>query len=201
MSALSAVDVIEDSERAAALLSPMRLQLVESLREPDSAAGVARKLGLPRQKVHYHLRELERAGLVEVLEERRKGNVVERILRATATHYMISPSALGPIGSDPDEISDRFSFAYLVAVAAKTISDLATLRKRADAEEKRLATFALQVDVRFGSSAACTAFTEELANKIAELTAKYHDEASESGRSFHYTVGAYPTQTGEVEEA
>jgi DNA-binding transcriptional ArsR family regulator len=83
MSALSAVDVIEDSERAAALLSPMRLQLVESLREPDSAAGVARKLGLPRQKVHYHLRELERAGLVEVLEERRKGNVVAPLRRTT----------------------------------------------------------------------------------------------------------------------
>ena len=61
-----------------------RLRLVRELVEPDSAAGLAKRLGLPRQRLNYHLRELEAAGLLELVEERRRGNCVERIVRAVA---------------------------------------------------------------------------------------------------------------------
>jgi hypothetical protein len=50
-------------------------------------------LALPRQQVGYHLRALEQAGLVELVEERRKGNCIERIVRAAACSYVISPEA------------------------------------------------------------------------------------------------------------
>src|SRR5579862_8354674 len=83
MSALP-IEVVQGPERAAALLDPVRLRILEGLAEPDSAAGVARRLGLPRQRVNYHLHELEKHELVRFVEERRKGNCVERIVRATA---------------------------------------------------------------------------------------------------------------------
>ena len=197
MSARRSLDLIEDPTRAATLLNPMRLRLLESLREPDSAAGVARKLELPRQKVHYHLRELERSGLVEAVEERRKGNVLERILRATATHYLISPEAFGGVSPDPGEVRDRFSSTYLVAVAAKTIRDLARLRREADEAGKRLATFTLQTEVRFAAPRDRKAFSEELAECVAKLVDKYHDAEAEGGRAFHFHVGAYPAPDDE----
>ena len=78
MPATPALDVIRRPDSAAALLDPVRQQLLAQLAEPDSAAGLARRLRLPRQRINYHLRALERAGLLELVEERRKGNCIER---------------------------------------------------------------------------------------------------------------------------
>ncbi len=190
-----AVKVVQGASQAAVLLEPLRLRMLDHLSEADSATGLAKKLKLPRQKVNYHLRELEKAGLVEPVEERRKGNCVERIVRATATSYLISPEVLGPLASDPSRVADRLSSAYQVAVAAKTIRDLAILQRRADKAGKKLATFTLQTDVRFADATARNAFTEELSNTIVNLIAKYHDEKSPSGRLFKFNVGAYPAIT------
>ena len=94
----AALAVIRDPVQAAALLQPERLRLLEALGEPDSASGLARRFELPRQRLNYHLKELEKAGLVELVEERRKGNCIERVVRATARRYVISPEVLGEIG-------------------------------------------------------------------------------------------------------
>lgn len=188
---------VDRPERAAALLHPLRLRLLENLREPDSASGLARRLRLPRQHVNYHLRELEKERFLQLVEERRKGNCIERILQATAVAYLIDPGALGKLALDPARIQDRFSSTYLVAVAASAIRDLATLRRRADKAGKRLATFTLQTEVRFSSAAARNAFTEELTNEVARLAAKYHDEKTPGGRRFKFILGGYPALTQE----
>src|SRR5690349_15318282 len=127
-------------QRSESLFRPMRLRILTELAAPDTAAGVARRLAVPRQKINYHLRELEREGMVELVEERKKGNCVERVVRATARSYLVSAEALGTLAADPDSINDHFSSAYLVAVAARAIRELAELRQRAEAAEQRLAT-------------------------------------------------------------
>jgi DNA-binding transcriptional ArsR family regulator len=193
MALATTVEMIHDPGRAGVLLDPIRMELLERLREPDSAAGLARKMSLPRQKLNYHLRELEREGFLELLEERRKGNCVERVLRATARTYVIDPGILGALGVDPNQFQDRLSAGYLVAVAAKTIRDVGTLRQRAEKSGKRLATFTLQTEVRFASASDRAAFVEELTGSIARLAAKYHDEHAEGGRRFQFVLSAYPT--------
>src|SRR6478672_11862941 len=95
------VAVIEDPATAEATLDPIRARLLAKLAEPGSASSLAVQVGLPRQKVNYHLRELERVGLVELVEERRKGNMTERVLQATAASYVISPAALASVAPDP----------------------------------------------------------------------------------------------------
>ncbi len=197
----AAIKTIESVAQAAALMNPLRLRLLDELHEPDSATGLARKLDLPRQKLNYHLRELESQGLVEFVEERRKGNCVERVVRAVARSYVISPSTLGEIGADPDRVEDRLSSAYLVAVAARAIRDLGVLRQRADRAGKKLATLTLQADVRFGSAAEQNAFATELAQVLANLAAKYHDEKAPRGRLFNFFVGGYPAITRGLKKA
>jgi DNA-binding transcriptional ArsR family regulator len=191
----TALQFIDDNRRAAAVLDPLRLKILEGLREPDSAAGLARRFGIPRQKVNYHLRELEKLGLLEKVEERRKGNCTERIVRAIARSYLISPEALGPLAADPDKIQDQFSSTYLIAVAARAIQELATLREQANQANKKLATFTLQASIRFSSTKHRNEFAQELSNTIAKLTAKYHDEKSSGGRTFRVFTGIYPAIT------
>jgi DNA-binding transcriptional ArsR family regulator len=188
----AAVDLIQDAERAQSILQPIRLRLLESLRQPDSAAGLARRLGMPRQKLNYHLRELEKNGFLELVEERRKGNCVERVVRATARSYLVDPAALGALAADPDRVADRLSASYLIAVAARAIRDLASLRRRSDAAGKKLATLTLQTDVRFASAETRHAFARELSAELARLAARYHDETVSGGRRFKFFVGGYP---------
>jgi predicted ArsR family transcriptional regulator len=176
----------------AVLMRPMRSQMLEALAEPGSAASVARKLAVPRQKVNYHLRELERQGLVELVEERKRGNCVERIVRATAKSYVVSAEALATLASDPDAARDVFSSRYLVAAAARTIRELAVLRERADKAGKKLPSLTLQSEVRFANAADRNAFSGELANAVARLVEKYHDEEAEGGRRFRLLVGMHP---------
>lgn len=193
--AATAIQLVKGPTQAAALLDPLRLKLLERLAAPGSASSLARDMSLPRQKVNYHLRALQKAGFVEQVGKKKKGNCIERIVRATARSYLISPEALGAMASDPARIPDRFSASYMVALAAKTIRDLAVLQHRADKAGKPLATFNLQTDIRFASPADRASFTEELANEVARLTAKYHNDAAPEGRLFHFNLGAYPAIT------
>ena len=186
------LDVISSPERAAMMLDPLRLRLLEGLRLPDSAAGLARRLRLPRQRVNYHLRELEKQRLVELVGRRRRGNCTARILRATARAYVISPSALGGVAADPASVKDRFSAAYLLAVTARTLRDVGELDERAQKAGKRLATLTLETEVRFASADARAAFAEELAAAFAQLASRYHDAQAPGGRAFRFVVAGHP---------
>ncbi len=126
------VAVIEDAAAAEVSLDPIRANLLAELSEPGSATTLAGRVGLPRQKVNYHLRALEKHGLVELVEERRKGNVTERVLRATAASYVISPTALAAVRPDPDRAPDRLSARWLLALAARLVGDVGTLITGAD---------------------------------------------------------------------
>ena len=174
------------------MLHPVRQSILAALREPGSATSLSRHLGLPRQKINYHLRELERHELVELVEERRRGNCTERMLRAKARYFVISPETVGALAADPDEIRDRFSSAWLTALISRTLRELGDLRHRADRAGKRLATFSLETELRFKSPGRRAAFADELAAAIARLVEKYHDEDAQDGRSFRLVLGTYP---------
>ena len=193
----AAVQVIQTAETAAALFSPARQRILEHLAEPDSAAGIGRRLGLPRQQVNYHLRELEQNGLVEFVEERRKGNCLERVVRRAARSYVISPEALGKLGASPEQRQDRFSIGYMVSLTARAIREVALVCSRAERAGKRVATLGFEVEVRFASAEARSRFAEELAGEIARLAAKYHDEKAAGGRRFRLFGGVYPAITRE----
>jgi hypothetical protein len=101
---------------------------------------------------------------------------------------------LGRLAADPAAITDRFSSTYLVALAADAIRDIAAAQERASASGRKLATFSLQSDIRFASAANRHAFAEELANAVAKLISKYHDDDSTEGRNYRLLVGSYPAR-------
>ncbi|MFI6392609.1 ArsR/SmtB family transcription factor [Nonomuraea sp. NPDC050547] len=187
------VTVIEDPAAAEVSLDPMRSRLLAELAQPASAAMLAARVGLPRQKVNYHLRTLERHGLVELVEERRKGNATERLLRATAASYVISPVALAAVQPDPAQSPDRLSARWLLALAARLVRDVGALITGSAKAGKRVATFALDGEVRFATPAARAAFAEELTQAVTTLVSKYHDEEAASGRDHRIVVAVHPS--------
>ncbi|MGY5034224.1 ArsR/SmtB family transcription factor [Streptomyces sp. 900116325] len=185
------VAVIEEPAAAEASLDPIRSRILAALAEPGSAAMLAVRLGLPRQKVNYHLKELERHGLVELVEERRKGNVTERIYGATAASYVISPSALAAVSPDPSRSPDQLSARWLLALGARLVQEVGTLLTGAARAKRRVASFGIDAEVRFASAADRMAFADELAQVVGALVGRYHDESAPGGRTHRVIVGLH----------
>src|SRR5712671_6914389 len=127
------IQVIDDPATATVALEPTRSRLLSELAEPASAATLATRIGLGRQKVNYHLRSLEAHGLVQLAQKRKWGGLTERLLVATAASYVVSPSALGPVAVDPDREVDRLSASYLIALGARVVREVGDLARRANA--------------------------------------------------------------------
>jgi DNA-binding transcriptional ArsR family regulator len=191
------VAVIEDPAAAEASLNPVRTRLLAELSLPASATTLAARVGLARQKVNYHLRALERHGLIELVEERRKGNMSERLMQATAASYVISPSALALVQPDPSRSPDRLSAFWLLALAARLVRDVGALIAGGKLARQRIATFALDAEVRFANAADRAAFSEELATSVAGLVARYHDATAERGRPHRVLIAIHPTMTND----
>jgi len=184
------VQVIEEPAAAEAALDPVRSRLLAELaNEPASAAGVAARLGLPRQKVNYHLNVLEAHGLVELAEVRARGGIKERVLRATAACYVVSPAAIGTEGARPEQVSDRLSAGYLTALAGRTVHEVGALARAAETAGRRLPTFTIDTEVGFRSAEDRAAFADGLTAAVLELVTRYHHD---NGHNYRVVVAAHP---------
>jgi DNA-binding transcriptional ArsR family regulator len=186
------LDIIDDPARARVALQPIRLRLLHLLGQPQSAPQLAKAMGMPRQRVLYHLRTLEAQHLVEAHEHRRIGRRIDRSYVRTATSYAIAPKTLGGVAVDSRTVADAFSSAYLSAVAARTLNDLAALGRAAAARGKRVPTLTLETEIRFVTPADQRRFADELATALAALAAKYHHPDVPQGRTFRVFACGYP---------
>ncbi|MEH2531858.1 DNA-binding transcriptional ArsR family regulator [Bradyrhizobium sp. AZCC 1588] len=186
------IEVISDPAVAVAALDPIRSALLAELAEPASAAILATRLGLPRQKVNYHLRALEACRLVEVADERQWGGLTERLLVLSAKSFVVSPEALGAVAADPKRSKDQLAASYLIALGARIVREVGDLWKRARKADKQLATLSIDTEIRFASPAARAAFTRELTQAITELVGRYHDASALGGRNHRLVIVSHP---------
>jgi len=186
------VEVIEDPGAAAIAVEPIKSRILAALAQPASAAAVASRLGISRQKINYHLRSLEHYGLVHVSAERLWGGLTERVMVASAASYVVSPAALGPVAADPGRGADRLSASYLIALAARIVREVSGLVRGAAEANKRLATLSIDTEVRFRSPEDRAAFTNELGEAITSLVSRYHDATTPGGRAHRLVIVAHP---------
>lgn len=182
------IDVVRSAERLRGALTPLRRTLLEALREPASATELAARLGAPRQRINYHVRELEEAGLVELVELRPRRGCTERVVRATARAVVVDPEVIGDLGAATTQ--DRFATDTLLAMAARTVSEVARQRERAATARKRLLTFAIETDVAFGHPADVERFATELASRVGALAAEF--DTGDTRRRYRVVIGGHP---------
>jgi len=165
-------------------LAPLRRAVLENLREPGSASEVAARLGETRQRVNYHVRELERAGLVELVEERARRGCTERVVRARSSAVVVEPVVIGDVGEQ-----DRFAADTLLAGGARLVRDVAAARTAAASRGQRLLTFAIEAEVGLSRPSDLERFADALADRIAELAAEF----GPGQRRYRILVGGHPT--------
>ncbi len=83
--------VIEHEGQIKALSNPERVRILTLLIErPGTAKQVADWIGGTRGRVHYHVKELEKAGLVRIVAKVEKGGVLEKYYRAVARNFYVA---------------------------------------------------------------------------------------------------------------
>lgn len=192
------VAVLDDPTAAAVALDPVRSRLLAALAEaPASAAAVAARVGLARQKAGYHLRALEEHGLVVEVERRRHGGLTERVLAPAASSFLVSPAALGAAAADPRSTADRLSAGYLLALAGRVVREVGAMLRGAEAAGKRLPTLSIDTEVRFRSASDRAAFADDLAAAVRTVVARHHHDG---GRPYRVVVAAHPRPTEEDQQ-
>ncbi len=202
------LEAVGSARRANALLHPLRSRLLALAREPSSSTEMARRLGLPRQRVNYHVRALEKAGLLRAAGRRRRRNLIEQRYVATARSYTLSPELLGPLAPDWRQIGDTASADYLLALAEQVRSDVGRASQEAAAGGKRLATLSVKSQFRFETPEQRTRFAEAMRAAIVEVIARHstpnlrENGRPGRGRPYRLVLACYPVAAGvEAQEA
>jgi DNA-binding transcriptional ArsR family regulator len=185
---LPEIETVAEPGRAAVLLDPLRLRLLSLVHEPASAAELARRVGLPRQRVNYHVRALAAAGFLRSAGRRVRRNMIERRFQATARSYVLAPGLLGPLAARRP--ADARSAATLVALAAEMQAETAAGAAAAARSGAGLATLSIEADVRFTGAEQRARFARALRDAVAGVVGRH--TAPRGGRAYRLVVGCYP---------
>lgn len=199
LTALRDVETVTEGPRAAVLVQhPVRRRILALARTPMSASEMASRLGLPRQRVNYHVRKLERARFLSRGQQRLRRNMLEQQYVATARSYVIAPELLGPLAPHANAVHDAASAAALFSIASRAQADLTRVVADADASTKRVATLSLTADVRFTSAEQRAEFTRAIERAVADLIARHTapftaaDGSAGVGRPYRLFLGCHP---------
>ena len=189
----ASVAIVRDPSQVSALAHPLRARIVDALRTPGTAAGVARTFGRSRQLVTYHVKELERVGLLRRTGERRKGNFVEQLYEATARRFVVSSR----FATDPERLAEAFrdqvSLARLAELGERLQQDAAGLIDAAGHEDPPVPSATVQAEVRFPDAASREAFLAEYVETLEALLARH---GARDGERYHVALAAYPHLEG-----
>jgi DNA-binding transcriptional ArsR family regulator len=192
------LESVSEVDRAAIVLHPIRLAILRHAGQPTSATELGLRLGLARQKVHYHLRRLARSGFVKRAGRHRRRNMIEQRYVISARGFLLAPSLLGPLGADWRSVEDVGSPAYLLALCAQVQTDLLRFEQANASAGKGAEILSIKSQFRFETEERREAFAralrEAVIGVIARFTSPYArgDGSPGRGEAFRLVLGSYP---------
>ncbi|NIP51249.1 MAG: helix-turn-helix transcriptional regulator, partial [Phycisphaerae bacterium] len=86
---------VDSVEQAESLLKPQRIELLNAMGEARTCPELAEQFGRSPQQIYYHIKALEKVGLVEKVAEKRVRGTVEGHYQAAARTYWLAPQLVG----------------------------------------------------------------------------------------------------------
>jgi helix-turn-helix protein len=192
------IQCITERAHAAEVLQPLRLEILRLTRDPASASEMSQKLGLPRQRVNYHVRVLARSGFLKRAGRRRRRNMVEQRYVASARAFLLSPELLGAVGADWRKVEDATSAGYLLALNSQMGSDLVRVWRESGTTGKQVSTLSLKSQFRFESPEQREQFSRALEEAVVRVVTDHTspnlkpDGSPGPGSPYRLVLGCYP---------
>ncbi len=188
---------IEDVEQANALLKPLRIDLLKRLGEPRTCPELGAALDQPAQNVYYHIKALEKAGLVEKVDEQRVRGAVEGYYQAKARSYWLSPALVGRVGGERTA-REQTALRYLLSLAEDMHNEVGHLGQRS-AGGQDVPALALTAHIYLPDARRRAEFLAEVQQLFEQLASKYGtpvdlaDVQDEAG--FRLILACYPADS------
>ncbi|PTM59638.1 winged helix-turn-helix domain-containing protein [Desmospora activa] len=178
---------IENVDQAAQLLHPLRGEILSRLMQPASAAEVARALGQPPQRINYHMKALEKVGLIRRAGTRQVKNLVEVLFQAVARTYILADT-LGLGEAEQKRLQEQRSLTHLIQVSERIKADALRLLDQTE-ERQEIPSATLEAPLYLRDEAEREQFLQDYVELVQQLAAKYqHDD----GNPYQLTLAVYP---------
>jgi DNA-binding transcriptional ArsR family regulator len=191
--------MVDSVAQAAVMLKPLRVAMLREMGEPRSCPELATAFDETPQKMYYHVKRLEAAGLVERAGERRVNGIAEGFYRARAQSYWLSPRLVRRLGGK-QAVRDQTSLGMLAGHAEELLEDVARLADESGAGE-HVPSLSLGVEIALPDVERRGAFLEELRTTFEALARRYSaDDRSvrDEGGTFRFTLACYPKLSPEA---
>jgi DNA-binding transcriptional ArsR family regulator len=193
--------MVDSVDQAAVMLKPLRVAMLRQMGEPRSCPQLASTFEETPQKMYYHVKTLEAAGLVERAGERRVNGIAEGFYRARAQSYWLSPRLVRRLGGK-QTVRDQTSLRMLAGHAEEMLEDVARLADESGSGE-HVPSLSLGVEIALPNVERRGAFLEELRTTFEALARRYsgddgsapapdRDETTADGGTFRFTLACYP---------
>ena len=193
---MSVPDVVHvrELEQARALLHPIRVAVLQRLREPHTCADLAKALGMTAQRMNHHVKALVEAGLVRVVREERVRNLMRATYQAVGKVVWLSPSIARDPSIDERAERDRMSLHALLEMAETVQDEVAALLSRTSSAE--VPSLGLNVEVHLRDEAHRKAFAKDVLDALAPVIRQYQGPAADAG-PFRLTLMCYPEEAAD----
>lgn len=193
---------VTDLEQLRVLSDPLRMRVLNNLsQEPLTVKQVADRLEMPATKLYYHVNELERIGVVKVVETRVKSGIIEKYYRLTADKIQVSRELLRLTQQPSAEAS---TYGEMLASIFEAVADdlrqsvaCGLLTPTDDKKpDSKVATIG-RTNMRLKRSTA-----NRLAKKLSKLLLEEMDEADDEAGDLEYgfALAFFPINAPDAKE-
>jgi DNA-binding transcriptional ArsR family regulator len=182
--------LVESPDQATALLNPLRAEILSKMKEPASSAEIARLIKESSQKVNYHVKALEKVGLVKRVGTRNVRNLVEVLYQSIAKTFVLSES----LGWEPEtiqKIKDQGSLKHLITTSERIKRDAFYLMERSDQDET-IPSATLDMTVQLENEESRKAFVQEYVSMVKGLVERYQSPQAPEKDTYNVIVAIYP---------
>jgi DNA-binding transcriptional ArsR family regulator len=168
---------IEDVDQAAALLKPQRIEMLKLMDHPRTCLELGKIFGETPQKINYHIKALQNAGLVEQVGERRVRGTVEGSYQARARSYWLASDLVGQIGGAAIAL-DQASLRHLLSLTEEMRGDIGHLAQQVGRE---IPSLGLSLHVELDDESRRADFMADVQKMAQILAHKYGATAGDDG--------------------
>lgn len=184
--------VLDQVGQVKALIKPIRLELLTMLDKPRTCSQLAESFHTSPQKIYYHIKVLERSGLVKKVSEKRVRGIMEGYYQAVAESYWLSPQLINQLGGERRS-NEQMSLGYVLGLAEQVLREVTPLIK----SKTNVPSLGISGQVNLRDETDRSNFLQELQEMVQELAEKYgakdpDQTDAEKGMNFRFIMACYP---------